>query len=111
VTRTRPGERGILLLTTVATQNQARRLAKVLLTERLCGCVTVLPKARSSYWWRDRIETAGEVLLLLKTARRKLPSLERRLGELHPYEVPEILALEPTRIAPAYARWLAASVR
>lgn len=104
-------ERGVLVLTTVAKQSQARKLAKALIEERLCACVSIVPNLESLYHWNDRIESSGELLMLLKTTRRKLRSLERRLGELHPYEVPEILALEPSSIAPAYARWLSASTR
>jgi periplasmic divalent cation tolerance protein len=107
----RSGKQGALVLTTVASQRQARELGKALLAERLCACVSILPRLESLYWWNDRIETSAELLLLLKTTRRRLKSLERRLGELHPYETPEILVLEPSRIAPAYARWLSASVR
>ncbi len=107
----RSEERGILVLTTVARPGQARKLAKALLAERLCGCVSILPRVQSLYRWNGRIEDSGELLLLLKTTRRKLKLLERRLGELHPYEVPEFLALEPASIAPAYARWLSASLR
>lgn len=107
----RSGEQGVLVLTTVARQSQARKLAKALLAERLCACVSILPRLESLYWWNGRIEASAELLVLLKTTRRRLKSLERRLGELHPYEIPEILALEPYRISPAYARWLSASVR
>jgi periplasmic divalent cation tolerance protein len=102
---------GVLLLTTVASQRQARKLAKALLTERLCACVSILPRLESLYWWNGRIEASTELLLLLKTTRRRAKSLERRLGALHPYEIPEILVVEPSRIAPAYARWLSLSVR
>ncbi len=97
------------MLTTVATRGQARKLARALLAERLCGCVSIVPQLESLYWWSGRIEASTELLLLLKTTRRGLKSLERRLAELHPYEIPEFLALEPSRFAPAYARWLAAS--
>jgi len=111
LTRRSSKERGMLVLTTVAKQSQARKLAKALVEERLCGCVSIVPNVQSLYRWNGRIESSGELLLLLKTTRRKLKALERRLGELHPYEVPEMLALEPSSIAPAYARWLTASVR
>ena len=107
----RSEERGVLVLTTVASQSQARKLAKALIAERLCACVSILPRVESLYRWNGRIEVSAELLLLVKTTRRGLKSLERRLGELHPYEIPEILALEPSRITPAYARWLSASVR
>jgi periplasmic divalent cation tolerance protein len=111
LTKRNSKEQGILVLTTVARPGQARKLANALLAERLCGCVSILPRVQSFYRWNDRIESSGELLLLFKTTRRKLKTLERRLGELHPYEVPEILALVPSSIAPAYARWLSASVR
>ena len=99
------------MLSTVAKLGQARRLAKALLEERLCGCVSIVPAIQSLYWWKDRIEGSAELLLLVKTTRGKLGALRRRLEELHPYDVPEIVTLDPSSIAPAYARWLAESVR
>ena len=109
--RKRSQEGGVVVLSTVAKPGQARRLARTLLEERLCGCVSIVPAIRSLYWWKDRIEGSSELLLLVKTTRGKLGALRRRLEELHPYDVPELLTLTPSSIAPAYARWLAASVR
>jgi periplasmic divalent cation tolerance protein len=106
----RSEERGVLVLTTVATPAQARQLTRALLAERLCGCVSIVPGIQSLYRWKDRLETSPELLLILKSTRRNRKRLEQRIGELHPYEVPEILALEPASIAPAYARWLSDSV-
>ncbi len=106
----RTKEGGVLVLTTVAKPTQARKLAKALVEERLCACVSIVPSVQSLYRWNGRIESSGELLLLLKTTRRLLTRLERRLAELHPYEVPELLALEPAAIGRAYARWLAANV-
>jgi periplasmic divalent cation tolerance protein len=105
------GPRGaVVVLTTVATRAQALALAKALLAERRCACVSILPEVRSLYRWKERVEDARELLLLIKTTRSGLGSLERRLIELHPYEVPEFLALEPSRVGTKYARWLAANV-
>lgn len=101
----------VLVLTTVPTAEQAERLAQALLAERLVACATVLPGARSFYWWEGQVETAEEVQLLLKTTADRVPDLERRLAELHPYQVPEFLALPVPVAAEAYARWAADAVR
>jgi len=106
----KPGSRMVLVLTTVATRAQALKLARTLLAERRCGCVSILPGVQSLYRWKGRVETAGELLLLLKTTRQELAGLERRFGELHPYEVPEVLAFDPLRVSAAYGEWLAGCV-
>jgi periplasmic divalent cation tolerance protein len=93
-------EQGVLVLTTVAKQSQARKLARVLVEERLCGCVSIVPDLESLYRWNDRIERSSELLLLLKTTRRKLRSLERRLGELHPLRFPRFSQSSPPRSRP-----------
>jgi len=108
--KTRGRKRIALVLTTVAEPAQALRLAHVLLEERLCGCVSIVPAVQSVYRWKGRIEDQGELLLLIKTTRLRLKGLTARLQQLHPYEVPEVMALEPSRVGPAYARWLSDSV-
>jgi periplasmic divalent cation tolerance protein len=104
------GTRAVLVLTTVETRGQALKLARTLLAEQRCGCVSILPGVQSLYRWKGRVEKAAELLLLIKTTRSKLAGLERRLAELHPYEVPEILAMAPIRVGSAYGAWLAAAV-
>ncbi len=98
----------LVVLTSFPDADQARQAARVLVEERLAACVSLLPGAESIYRWQGRIETAAEVLVLIKTRAEGYDRLAARLGELHPYEVPEILALRPDQVSPAYRQWLLA---
>jgi periplasmic divalent cation tolerance protein len=88
----------------------AGRIARALVAERLAACANLLPGVRSVYRWRDAVEEADEVLLLVKTTRASLPALKARLVALHPYELPELLAVEATDGLPAYLQWIADNV-
>ena len=85
----------------------AERLAAVLVAERLAACVNVLPGVRSTYRWQGRLQQADEVLLVIKTTPGRYPALQARLPQLHPYELPELLAVEAADGLPAYLRWVA----
>jgi periplasmic divalent cation tolerance protein len=83
----------------------ARSIAKKLLAERLAACVNITT-LESHYWWKGKIETSREKLLLIKTRSSLFPSLERMIKSVHPYEVPEIIAL-PIKFAHApYLKWI-----
>ena len=84
----------------------AQRIADALVGERLAACVSVLPGVRSTYRWQGAIERSDEVLLLIKTAADGLPALQARLVAMHPYELPELLAVEAGGL-PAYLDWIA----
>ena len=89
----------------------AERLATLLVEERLAACVQVLPGLRSVYRWQGKVEAAAEVLLLVKTSAEAYPALQERLRQLHPYELPELLAVEAASGLPEYLQWLAAESR
>lgn len=96
----------LVVLTSFPDAGQARQAARVLVEERLAACVSLLPGAESIYRWQGRIETTAEVLVLIKSRADLYDRLATRLAELHPYEVPEILALRPEQVSPAYQQWL-----
>ena len=100
-----------IALTTAATPEEARRLARALVEERLAACATVIPGAESIYHWEGKLETAAETLLLLKTTSEKVEALEVRLKDLHSYQTPEFLVFEVERGSRAYLEWIEASVR
>ena len=100
-----------IALTTAATPEEARRLARALVEERLAACATVIPGAESIYHWEGKLETATETLLLLKTTAEKVEALEVRLKDLHSYQTPEFLVFEVERGSRAYLEWIEASVR
>ncbi len=89
----------------------AGRIAEALVEERLAACVNVLPGLQSVYRWQGQIQRDTEVLLLIKTTRTRYPALQARLPQLHPYELPELLAVEAAAGLPAYLQWVAESTR
>jgi periplasmic divalent cation tolerance protein len=99
-----------LVLVTAPDRKTARGLAQKALRARLAACVSLVPQLESHYWWRDKLERSTEVLLLIKTTTAHLEALEVLLLAHHPYDTPEILALEVTRGTPRYLEWLLASV-
>lgn len=84
----------------------AEGLARSLVEERLAACVNVVPGVRSFYRWEGRVETAGELLLVVKTRADRAAALAARVRELHPYELPEVLELPAVGGSPAYLDWL-----
>lgn len=97
-----------VLLSTVADEEQARRLARLWVESRRAACVTVLPGATSIYRYEGRIHEDSELLLLIKTAAADQAELERLIESFaadHPYDEPEFLALEPAAGAVGYLRW------
>ena len=86
-------------------------MARALVEERLAACGNVLPGLRSLYRWEGKVQDDAEALLLLKTTRRRFPALRARVLALHPYEVPEVLALPVEGGHPAYLDWIATSTR
>ncbi len=76
------------------------------LERRLCACASVLPQ-ESRYWWKGKVESAREVLVVFKTAPKTVGALLLRLKASHPYNVPEIAELNVERAEPVYLRWLA----
>lgn len=97
----------LLVLVTLPTPDQAAALARVLVEERLAACGNVLPGVRSVYRWQGAVHDEAEALLLLKTTRARLEALRERVLALHPYEVPEVLALAVEAGSAAYLAWIA----
>jgi periplasmic divalent cation tolerance protein len=96
----------LVVLCTAPDAPTASRLAETLVAERLAACANLLPAVQSVYRWEGKVERAAEVLLIIKTTAAHYPALEARLRELHPYEVPEIIALPITAGSAPYLRWL-----
>ena len=95
-----------IVMTTVANPEDAARLGRALVEERLAACATLLPAVHSVYHWKDQIESSTECLLLLKTATDRLTALEARLHELHSYETPEFLVLPIDAGSHGYLAWM-----
>jgi periplasmic divalent cation tolerance protein len=96
----------MVVLTTVPDRESGERLAGTLVDERRVACGSLLEGVTSIYRWAGGVEKAGELLLLLKTRRELVPALFERVAQLHPYEVPELMALPVDAVSKAYSRWV-----
>ncbi|OWY40812.1 divalent-cation tolerance protein CutA [Xenophilus sp. AP218F] len=101
---------GLLVVCNAPEPELAERIANVLVAEQLAACVNILAPCRSVYRWQGGVETAVEIPLLIKTRADVYPQLQRRLLELHPYEVPEIIAFDLQQGLPSYLTWVSQSV-
>ena len=102
----------VVVLVTCGSAREAQRLARALVRRRLAACVNVeTSSVKSIYWWKGKVETATETLILIKTTRRKFAALEREIWRLHSYETPEIIALPIVTGSKPYLDWLRNSVR
>ena len=97
----------LLVFCTFPDADTAAAVTKTLVGEKLIACGTILPGARSIYEWEGKMEDTSEVLVLFKTAGPAYAKLEKHLLKLHPYDMPEIVALEAGAASKAYAAWVA----
>jgi periplasmic divalent cation tolerance protein len=88
----------------------SKKIARALLDKRVAACVNIVPRIRSLYWWKGKVEDTDECLLLIKTKTAMLTELELIAKGAHPYEVPEIIALPITHGHRPYLDWIAESV-
>jgi periplasmic divalent cation tolerance protein len=100
-----------IVLVTAPNRKVAQTLARAALEERLVACANLVPGIESHYWWRGRIETGREILIIFKTAKRRLAALEKLILAKHPYDTAEFLVLPISAGAGRYLDWLADSTR
>ena len=103
------GSAARVVLMTAPDAEVARALARALVEEHLAACVNLLPGASSLYRWEGRVTEDAEVLLIVKTVAESLEALAERVAELHPYDLPELVALAPEAVERGYLSWLVAS--
>ncbi|KGN31642.1 cytochrome C biogenesis protein CcdA [Knoellia sinensis KCTC 19936] len=101
---------GLLEVRIAAPAADAPRIARLLVEERLAACTQVLPGMTSTFRWDGEVTTADEDLVLAKTHRSRFDAILERVGEVHPYETPEIIAVPIVEASAAYAAWLVAEV-
>lgn len=99
-----------IVITTASSLEEAGRLGRTMVEERLAACATVIPAVESIYAWKGKLETASEAMLLLKTASEHLTALEVRLHHLHSYETPEFLVLPVEGGSQAYLAWMSGNL-
>lgn len=95
-----------LLLCTCPDKLTAEKIARFIVEQQLAACVNVLPSVTSIYRWQNAIEQADEVLLLIKAKASVYAELEQTIKANHPYDVPEIIALEIKQGLPSYLQWI-----
>ncbi|RMH15800.1 MAG: divalent-cation tolerance protein CutA [Gammaproteobacteria bacterium] len=101
----------MIVMTTCAAREDADAMAEMLVNERLAACVSILSGATSWYRWEGNIERAEELVLLIKCPLNKYVKCQERLLELHPYELPEIVAVQAQECLPAYLEWVCESCK
>jgi periplasmic divalent cation tolerance protein len=102
----------ILVLVTCGSRKEARKIARALVERRLAACVNEIgAPVTSVYRWKGKVETAKEFLLVVKTTKERFAALRQAIGELHSYEVPEIIALAIVEGSRDYLDWISESVK
>jgi periplasmic divalent cation tolerance protein len=101
----------IVVLVTCGSRKEARKIARALVERHLAACVNQIgAPVTSVYRWKGKVESAKEFLLVIKTTKKRFTALREAIGELHSYEVPEIIALAIVEGSRAYLDWIAESV-
>ncbi len=108
---TQPAPNQRVILVTAPDLDTARRLIAGVLEAHLAACANIVPGIESHYWWEGTLESATECLILFKTHASRQAALETKIHELHPYDVPECIALDIHSGSAAYLRWINESCR
>ena len=101
----------IQVMTTVEQRSDAERIARALVEKRLAACVQVAGPVTSYFHWEGKLDSAEEYICFIKSRADLFHELETAIGEMHPYEVPEIIATPVTSSGTHYANWLAAELK
>jgi periplasmic divalent cation tolerance protein len=96
----------IVVLSACESEDEAARVARVLVEKRLAACVNIVPGVRSIYRWKDKIEDTTEFVLIIKSRRDLFDALRAEIAKIHSYEVPEVIALPVVDGADRYLAWL-----
>ncbi len=100
----------IVILITTSTSEEAQKIASELLNRRKAACVNIVPGVSSLFWWQDRLDSASENLLIVKSRASLLDEIVTLVTQIHSYDVPEIIALPIAGGNPAYIEWIGRAV-
>lgn len=100
----------VVLLSTASSLEEAGRIARALVDERLAACCNLLPGVRSIYRWEEVVEESDEVLMVIKSVAARVDAIGERILELHSYQTPELVVLPVSGGLESYLRWIAANV-
>lgn len=98
----------MIVITMVPDRETGEKIARSILAKRLAACVSIASEAQSFYWWQDKISQDREYQLMIKTRATCYPGLEAEILSLHPYEIPEIVAIPLKTGYARYLDWIAA---
>jgi periplasmic divalent cation tolerance protein len=101
----------IIVLTNTGSQEEAAKIARALVEGKLAASVNVIPGVESVYWWKGKIETASEWILLIKSVRSNFEAVRDAIRELHSYDLPECIAISIEEGSPEYLNWIAQSLQ
>jgi periplasmic divalent cation tolerance protein len=101
----------MIVLSTCDSAEQAEKIARALVDERLAACVNVVPSVKSFYRWKGAVENASEWLLIIKSSRKLFDDLRAAIEREHSYEVPEVIALPITEASANYLSWMEGELR
>jgi len=96
----------VIIYVTAPDEETAVTIGRALVEEKLAACANIVPRIRSLYRWKGAVEDEREVLMILKTRTELFDRVEQRVRSMHPYEVPEIVAIPLTHGSPPYLDWL-----
>ena len=96
----------IVVLVTTSSEEEANRIAQLLLGSRKAACINIVPRVDSLFWWQGKLDSAQESLLIIKTRASVLPEIISLVKEAHKYEVPEIIALPIIGGSQDYLKWI-----
>lgn len=100
----------LLILTTTESKSEAEKIAQALVERRLAACVNVIPQIRSIYRWKDKVESAEEFLLLIKTTKENESAVQAAIRELHSYDLPECISILIDGGSAEYLKWIMESL-
>jgi periplasmic divalent cation tolerance protein len=103
--------RAYLVLVTMPNKKSAKKLAKAILKKKLCACVSIQNRLTSFFYWDNKLNKQKESLLLIKTTKKAFKPLKKRIKSLHPYDVPEIIALKISKAHEPYLSWIRQTVK
>lgn len=101
----------VVIFITASSEEQARKIARLLLNQRKAACVNIVPKVESLYWWKGKLESAQETLLIVKTKASLVSDIVNTVKKAHSYEVPEIIALPIVDGNEDYLKWIEGEVK
>ena len=100
-----------VVFSTIDSKESAEKIAHDIVKQQLAACVNIIANITSIYKWKGKVEHEAEHLMVVKTSENCLPNLMERIKELHPYEVPEVIALSIDEGDPAYLEWILSETR